>query len=440
MIREWYRSVRRPVAIVTVAAWVLVTVLVGWSTLSGKGLQGEALGLNVATFVVAGLWLGGLPAFFVSLVVSSVRWWTRRGRVAPPGGAAFPPPQRETVPPPPPVRPRQFTPAEWEDLGAQVTANSRRTAQRERFTAPEPLNPIKPAPVRPGRQTVVDLSDGDRLNRVLDRLDGLPGLEAVAEQVRAMARRALLDQRRKAEGLPVAESGYHALFLGPPGTGKTTVGRVWGEALAAIGVLPSGHVVEVDRSDLVAGHIGETGPKTLGAVAKARGGVLFVDEAYALTPDGPTSNDFGQEAVATLMKAMEDKRGEFVVVAAGYEREMDRFLDSNSGLRSRFARTITFPAYDGAACLAILDRMLVVAGYRLDPEGHVLAERALVRLASVQPQGWASARSVRGLVAATTDAQANRLASVAEPTRADLTALSADDMRAALAASWPGFA
>lgn len=302
---------------------------------------------------------------------------------------------------------------------------------------PAPLAPVTLPPPVP-QSGVVDHSDPERLNKVLAELDGLPGLEAVAGQVRRMANRVLVDTKRRAAGLPVAEAGYHAVFVGPAGTGKTTVARTWGKALAAMGVLPSGHVIEVDRGDLVGEHVGQTAPKTAAKIAEAMRGVLFVDEAYTLAgSDSP--NDFGPEAVATLLKAMEDRRGEFVVIVAGYEREMQRFLDSNSGLRSRFAQTVEFTGYDAHACVRIFVGMAATAGYHLDAAAQTTVTQLLSRLASAQPKGWANARSVRRLLDESVTAQADRLATSGVALDADtLSLLTAEDVRSGFAQAWPG--
>ena len=286
---------------------------------------------------------------------------------------------------------------------------------------------------------MVDLFDPARLNRVLAELDDSPGLETVSAQVRTMANRAMLDTQRREAGLPVAEAGYHATFIGPAGTGKTTVARVWGKALAAMGVLPRGHTVEVDRADLVGGFIGQTAPKTLARIDEAMGGVLFIDEAYTLTQAKASGNDFGSEAVATLLKAMEDRRGKFVVIVAGYDTEMAQFLDSNSGLRSRFSQHISFPTYDGPACVRIFDTMCTKAGYTLTTRAQAALQQNMYRVAAARPPGWANARSVRGLLDAAASAQAGRLSGAsAALDREALSLLTTEDITAAFAAKWPG--
>lgn len=205
----------------------------------------------------------------------------------------------------------------------QVRAQPRRPAPsptpppRVSATRPAPLAPVLPAPVRSAPERV-DLSDPERLNKVLTRLDSLIGLEPVAAQVRAVAHRVAFEvQRAEALGVERGEIGMHALFLGPPGAGKTEVARIWGEVLCALGLLPTDRVVEVSRQDLVAAHVGETAGKTRAVLEGARGGVFFLDEAYALAPR--TGQDFGPEAVAELLAFMENNRTDFAVIAAGYE-------------------------------------------------------------------------------------------------------------------------
>lgn len=277
----------------------------------------------------------------------------------------------------------------------------------------------------------------ETLDEVLAELDALPGLESVAGQVRTLANRVRLNKEREKRGMAVSEVGMHSVFIGPPGTGKTTVARIWGRVLAATGLLPSGHVIETDRSGLVGQHVGETAQKTTAVIDRAKGGVLFVDEAYSLTPGGPASNDFGSEAVDVLLKRMEDERDSFCVIVAGYPREMERFLESNTGLRSRFAQTMTFPNYSASALETIFKKMAANADYTVDPEGQQLLSASLTKLADAPPPGWANARSLRALLSAMVDAQSERLAHARDLGSEDLGLLSAEDVRAALEKLFP---
>lgn len=302
-------------------------------------------------------------------------------------------------------------------------------------TAPAPLAPIAPAPERAQRPERVDLSDPQRLNHVLSQLDALVGLESVAEQVRAVANRVAFEvHRASALGVERSEIGMHALFLGPPGVGKTEVARIWGEVLCSLGLLPTDQVVEVSRQDLVAPHIGETAGRTRKRLEEARGGVFFLDEAYALAPRTP--QDFGPEAVAELLAYMENHRDSLCVIAAGYEDETREFLDVNPGLSSRFSETISFPAYDAPTLVEITSRMAAQQQDRFTPDGLDLLRRGYTRLVASPPQGWANARSARQMLDAVRTARAAR-AGAGVLDHAAMTTLTGEDVRAALQRKYP---
>lgn len=263
---------------------------------------------------------------------------------------------------------------------------------------------------------VIDRSDPERLNKVLVELDALAGLESVAEQVRQMARRVQIDAERRKAGLAVSEMGIHAVFAGPPGTGKTTVARIWGRALAAVGRLPRGHVVEVERGDLVGQYIGETAQKTVAQLDRAIGGVLFIDEAYALSAASVAGarGDFGREAVETILTRMENEREHLCVIVAGYENEIEDLLASNPGLRSRFNRTIRFPDFDAASLVRIAVTMAAGMDYRIDDSTAAELRGRLEPITAAPPPGWANARSIRTLIDSAIDAQVDRLSNTVQ--------------------------
>ncbi len=253
------------------------------------------------------------------------------------------------------------------------------------------------------------------------------GLEVVKAEVESLINLVKVNKLRKQHDLPTEDLSLHMVFSGNPGTGKTMIARLMSRIYRSLGILSKGHLVEVDRSGLVAGYVGQTAIKTKEAVDKALGGVLFIDEAYALTTRGP--QDYGQEAVETLLKNMEDHRDDLVVIAAGYVDLMNAFVHSNPGLESRFNRFLYFPDYTVEEMLAIFEMRCDKAGYRLDGDAREPLKEILAN-ESEDNIGFGNARGVRNLFEQAVSRQANRLAKQETVTRDELMLLKAEDLEA----------
>jgi hypothetical protein len=252
----------------------------------------------------------------------------------------------------------------------------------------------------------------------LAELEELIGLEAVKKQVRTQVNLIRVAQQRVKAGLPAPGTSRHLIFSGPPGTGKTTVARLYGQILAALGVLAKGQVVEVSRSDLVGQYLGSTALKTKAVFETAVGGVLFIDEAFALSRIFGANADFGQEAIDELVKLMEDRRADVVVIAAGYTDEMKTFLDTNPGLKSRFSRVIEFPPYSPEDLVNIFEHHARKNHYEIDERVRTLVLEHFEEQVGLGHLG--NARDARTMLEAMLERQAERLAVVDAPTREQL--------------------
>lgn len=264
------------------------------------------------------------------------------------------------------------------------------------------------------------------LDELMAELDGLCGLDQVKREVHSLVNLVKVRRLREEAGLPVPPLSLHMVFQGNPGTGKTTVARLLGGLYKAIGVLPKGQLIEVDRSGLVAGFVGQTAIKTSQVIEKALGGILFIDEAYALTPDSPS--DFGGEAIEVLLKGMEDHRRDLVVIVAGYTEPMERFLHANPGLESRFNKHLVFADYDAGQLMEIFQSMCRKNGYALTPEAEERARARFQRLYDERDENFGNAREVRNVFETAVARQADRVAALAAPTKDDLMALTEEDL------------
>lgn len=287
---------------------------------------------------------------------------------------------------------------------------------------------VKPGAAPPagdGRDGADDDGAEESLDDLLAELGRLVGLERVKAEVSALTNLMQMVKRRQEAGLSAPPLSRNLVFAGNAGTGKTTVARLYGRILAALGLLTRGHLVETGRGDLVGEYVGHTAPKTQAVFRRAIGGVLFIDEAYALVPHGQGA-DFGQEAVSTLVKLMEDHRDDVVVIAAGYPRDMERFIDSNPGLASRFTRTLTFADYSSHELVGIVRQLAEQYDYRLPDE---TIERLGEYLGGI-PRGerFGNGRTARQVFQRMTEHQAQRVARLEKSGPEDLTLMLPPDV------------
>lgn len=276
-------------------------------------------------------------------------------------------------------------------------------------------------------------SSDKTLEELLAELDSLIGLENVKQDIHTLINFVKINKIRAQRGLKTAEISYHLVFSGNPGTGKTTVARLLAKIYQKIGVLSQGHLIETDRSGLIAGYQGQTAIKTSEVIDEAMGGILFIDEAYSLVQDD--NDTYGKESIATILKEMEDNRGDLIVIVAGYDDLMHKFIDSNPGLRSRFNKYFHFPDYTGEEMEKIFMLQCKNNGYEVNDSAKLVLRDHFNQLYDSRDANFGNGRDVRNIFENVINAQANRLAEGSDFTTENLLTLTEEDVEAVLGAN-----
>lgn len=280
------------------------------------------------------------------------------------------------------------------------------------FEQDQPPVPVEKEPI----VTSAEITDAptETLEELMEQIHRLTGLQTVKEELDSLIHLLKIRNIRQQRGLPLPQTTLHMVFSGNPGTGKTTVARLIAKIYARLGILKKGHLVEADRATLVSGYVGQTAIKTKKVIDQAMGGVLFIDEAYTLTSSSG-SNDFGTEAVNTLLKEMEDHRENLIVIVAGYPEEMELFLDANPGLRSRFRQVIVFADYIPEELMTIFSDICDDYCLKITPDAYAYVQEYFRKRSAEAGKNFANARDVRNFFEFALTNQADRLAQLPEP-------------------------
>lgn len=269
--------------------------------------------------------------------------------------------------------------------------------------------------------------EASNINNILQELNALIGLDSLKDEIHNLINFLKVQKFRQEQGLPRIPISLHLVFCGSPGTGKTTVARLIGQIYKELGLLNKGHLVETDRAGMVAGYVGQTATKVDSLIESALDGVLFIDEAYTLKP-ADARNDFGQEAIDTLLKRMEDYRDRLAVIVAGYSEEMSRFIDANPGLQSRFTIYFSFEDYKPDELLAIFEKLCKESQYNLEVEAKQALLNKFTELYLNRDKTFGNGRLVRNLFERTIKKQANRLVKLAQMSKEVMAKIQPEDI------------